>query len=344
MKVLVVEDAPRLANTIARGLRNQGIAVDIAYDGHEAARRLQLYPYDVVLLDRDLPGIHGDALCRMITESEKPAMILMLTAAAAPDERVRGLALGADDYLPKPFHFPELVLPVRALARRASTAQGRILRAGDIEFDPSTGTVIRSGCTVTLTARERGVLEALLKANPGGLSAEQLLEQCGTRTPTRSRIRSGSRSAGSAVSSASPRSFRRSPASATASRPRAHSSASIGDDSGPRHLHFHFHLLLLDARGHERCPPPMPARSRMRVLDPRVRTHLLIARRRAAARSTTSPSCICRGRPLDVTARRRWSSLRANRDPSGLSASGECSAATGIVANQAINTRSTLGS
>jgi DNA-binding response OmpR family regulator len=177
MKVLVVEDAPRLANTIARGLRNQGIAVDIAYDGHEAARRLQLYPYDVVLLDRDLPGIHGDALCRMITESEKPAMILMLTAAAAPDERVRGLALGADDYLPKPFHFPELVLRVRALARRASTAQGRILRAGDIEFDPSTGTVIRSGCTVTLTARERGVLEALLKANPGGLSAEQLLEQ-----------------------------------------------------------------------------------------------------------------------------------------------------------------------
>jgi DNA-binding response OmpR family regulator len=177
MKVLVVEDAPRLANTIARGLRNQGIAVDIAYDGHEAVRRLQLYPYDVVLLDRDLPGIHGDVLCGMITESEKPAMILMLTAAGAPDERVRGLALGADDYLPKPFHFPELVLRVRALARRASTAQGHILRARDIEFDPSTGTVIRNGCTVTLTARERGVLEALLKASPGGLSAEQLLDQ-----------------------------------------------------------------------------------------------------------------------------------------------------------------------
>jgi DNA-binding response OmpR family regulator len=177
MKVLVVEDAPRLANTIARGLRTQGIAVDIAFDGNEAASRLQLYPYDVVVLDRDLPGIHGDTLCRMIAESEKPAMILMLTAAAAPDERVAGLALGADDYLSKPFHFPELVLRVRALARRKSTAQDRILRAAGIELDPSTGTVIRNGCRITLTARERGVLEALLKASPGGLSSEQLLEQ-----------------------------------------------------------------------------------------------------------------------------------------------------------------------
>jgi DNA-binding response OmpR family regulator len=177
MKVLVVEDAARLANTIARGLRAQGIAVDVAYDGHEAERRLRLYPYDVVVLDRDLPGIHGDTLCRMIAESEKPAMILMLTAAGAPDERVAGLALGADDYLSKPFHFPELVLRVRALARRKSTAQGRILRAVGIELDPSTGTVIRNGCRITLTARERGVLEALLKAIPGGLSSEQLLEQ-----------------------------------------------------------------------------------------------------------------------------------------------------------------------
>ncbi len=177
MRVLVVEDAPRLANTIARGLGTQGIAVDIAYDGHEAARRLQLYPYDVVVLDRDLPGIHGDTLCRMITESEAATMILMLTAAGAPDERVRGLALGADDYLPKPFHFPELVLRVRALARRRSAAQGRTLRAAGIELDPSTGTVIRNRCEITLTAKERAVLEALLRASPGGLSAEQLLEQ-----------------------------------------------------------------------------------------------------------------------------------------------------------------------
>ena len=139
MRVLVVEDAPRLANTIARGFRTQGIAVDVAYDGNEAARRLDLCPYDVVVLDRDLPGIHGDTLCRMIAESDAPAMVLMLTAAAAPDERVKGLALGADDYLAKPFHFPELVLRVRALARRRSTAQRRTLHAAGIELDPSTG-------------------------------------------------------------------------------------------------------------------------------------------------------------------------------------------------------------
>jgi DNA-binding response OmpR family regulator len=177
MRVLVVEDAPRLANLIAEGLRDQAIAVDIAYDGNEAAGKLHVNPYDVVVLDRDLPGIHGDTLCRMITESDEPAMILMLTAAGAPDERVTGLALGADDYLPKPFHFPELVLRVRALARRRSTAHGRTLRAAGIELDPTTGTVTRNGRTITLTAKERTVLEALLTASPAGLSAEKLLEQ-----------------------------------------------------------------------------------------------------------------------------------------------------------------------
>ena len=110
MRVLVVEDTPKFANRIAQGLRNHQIAVDIAYDGLEAASKLHINPYDVVLLDRDLPGIHGDELCRIITSSENPAMILMLTAAGTPEDRVYGLALGADDYLPKPFHFPELVL------------------------------------------------------------------------------------------------------------------------------------------------------------------------------------------------------------------------------------------
>ena len=112
-----------MPTAIAEGLRDQGIAVDVAYDGHEAVAKLNLNPYDVVVLDRDLPGIHGDKLCRMITRSEDPAMILMLTAAGTPDDRVTGLALGADDYLPKPFHFPELVLRIRALARRKPTAQ-----------------------------------------------------------------------------------------------------------------------------------------------------------------------------------------------------------------------------
>jgi DNA-binding response OmpR family regulator len=177
MRVLVVEDVPRFANRIAEGLRDQGIAVDVAYDGREAAAKLDMHPYEVVVLDRDLPGIHGDTLCRMITASADPAMILMLTAAGTPTDRVAGLALGADDYLPKPFHFPELVLRIRALARRKPTAQPHTLRAGGIELDPLTGTVMRDGHTIDLTAKERAVLEALLRAMPGGLSAEQLLEQ-----------------------------------------------------------------------------------------------------------------------------------------------------------------------
>jgi DNA-binding response OmpR family regulator len=165
MRVLVVEDRPRFANRIAEGLRDQSMAVDVAYDGHEAAAKLNLNPYDVVVLDRDLPGIHGDTLCQM------------LTAAGTPDDRVTGLALGADDYLPKPFHFPELVLRIRALARRKPTAHQRILEAAGIELDPLTGSVTRDGRPINLRAKERGVLEALLNASPGGLTAEKLLQQ-----------------------------------------------------------------------------------------------------------------------------------------------------------------------
>ncbi len=177
MRVLVVEDAPHLANMIAEGLRDQRMAVDIAYEGHEAARKIKLNPYDVVVLDRDLPGIHGDTLCHMITQSEQPAMILMLTAAGEPAERVAGLALGADDYLPKPFHFPELVLRIRALARRKPTAQHRTMHAAGIELDPLGATVTRDGEAIDLSAKELAVLEALIKASPGALSAEQLLQQ-----------------------------------------------------------------------------------------------------------------------------------------------------------------------
>jgi DNA-binding response OmpR family regulator len=177
VRVLVVEDVPRFANRIAEGLRDQGMAVDVAYDGHEAAAKLDLHPYDVVLLDRDLPGIHGDTLCQMITASANPAMILMLTAAGTPPDRAAGLALGADDYLSKPFHFPELVLRIRGLARRKPTALPRILRAGGLELDPLTGTVTREGHTIDLAAKERAVLEALLRAMPGALSVEKLLEQ-----------------------------------------------------------------------------------------------------------------------------------------------------------------------
>jgi DNA-binding response OmpR family regulator len=178
MRVLVVEDIPRHANRIAEGLRDQGIAVDVAYDGNEAIAKVNVNPYEVVLLDRDLPGIHGDELCQLITRTDDPPMILMLTAAGGPADRVKGLGLGADDYLPKPFHFPELVLRVRALARRKPTARRlRTLQAGGIELEPHTGTVTRDGRTIELSNKERAVIEALLQASPAALSAERLLEQ-----------------------------------------------------------------------------------------------------------------------------------------------------------------------
>jgi DNA-binding response OmpR family regulator len=177
MRILVVEDVPAFANAIAEGLRDQGMAVDVAYDGHDAQAKFNLNPYDVVVLDRDLPGIHGDALCRTITQSDGAAMILMLTAAGTPDDRVTGLALGADDYLPKPFHFPELVLRVRALGRRKPAAPARTIRASGLELDPVKHTATRDQQPLDLSAKEFGVLEALLRASPGALTAEQLLEQ-----------------------------------------------------------------------------------------------------------------------------------------------------------------------
>jgi DNA-binding response OmpR family regulator len=176
MRVLVVEDVRRLADDIAEGLRDQGMAVDVAYNGVDAAAKVGVNNYDVVVLDRDLPGIHGDTICRMITESDDPAMVLMLTAADAPADRVSGLGLGADDYLPKPFHLPELVLRLRALARRKPSAQPRVLKAADLELDPLRRTVTRAGHTCELTPKEFAVLEALLRASPATLSTEDLLE------------------------------------------------------------------------------------------------------------------------------------------------------------------------
>jgi DNA-binding response OmpR family regulator len=177
MRVLVIEDIPRHANRIAEGLRDQGMAVDVAYDGREAISKINVNPYDVVLLDRDLPGIHGDQLCQLIVRSADPPMILMLTASGGPADRVKGLALGADDYVPKPFHFPELVLRIRALARRKPAARRPTLQAGGIALDPATGNVTRDGRTIELTRKERAVLEALLQASPGALSTERLLQQ-----------------------------------------------------------------------------------------------------------------------------------------------------------------------
>jgi DNA-binding response OmpR family regulator len=177
VRVLIAEDVRRLADDIAEGLRDEGIAADVAYDGADAAAKLDLNPYDVIVLDRDLPGIHGDTICRTITAAGHPVMILMLTAAGSPGDRVTGLALGADDYLPKPFHFPELVLRIRALARRKPVAQPRILRTAGIELDPLRRTVTRHGHHIDVTVKEFAVLETLMRAAPGALSAEDLLAQ-----------------------------------------------------------------------------------------------------------------------------------------------------------------------
>jgi DNA-binding response OmpR family regulator len=175
--VLVVEDSRALAEVLVEGLRDQGMAVDAARDGLEAAAKLDANAYDVVVLDRDLPKIHGDELCRIITERDDRVMVLMLTAAGAPGDRVAGLSLGADDYLAKPFHFPELVLRIRALARRQPGARARTLRTAGVELDPLRRTASREGRHLDLSVKEFGVLEALLRASPAFLSAEQLLEQ-----------------------------------------------------------------------------------------------------------------------------------------------------------------------
>ncbi|MDH2430493.1 response regulator transcription factor [Sphaerisporangium sp. TRM90804] len=177
MRILVVEDDDALAEVVAEGLRDQGLAVDLAYDGLTAAAKLDLTAYDVVVLDRDLPGLHGDTLCQMITERADRPMVLMLTAASAPGDRVSGLTLGADDYLAKPFHFPELILRIQALARRRPDARPRMLHVAAIALDPVSRTAVRDGRHLDLSAKEFAVLQALLRASPGYLSAETLLEQ-----------------------------------------------------------------------------------------------------------------------------------------------------------------------
>jgi DNA-binding response OmpR family regulator len=175
VRALVVEDSRTLADALVDGLQDEGMAVDVAYDGLQAAARIDLNDYDVIVLDRDLPGMHGDMICRMVADGENPAMVLMLTASGAPSERVSGLNLGADDFLSKPFHFAELVLRVRALARRRPGAQARIFKAAGIELDPLRHTATRDGRRLDLSAKEFALLEALMRAQHSVLSTEELL-------------------------------------------------------------------------------------------------------------------------------------------------------------------------
>jgi DNA-binding response OmpR family regulator len=176
MRVLVVEDQAELADDIADGLRDQGIGADVAYDGSAAIEKALLNAYDVVVLDRDLPRIHGDAVCATLVGSPSQARILMLTAAGTVDDRVDGLNLGADDYLVKPFAFAELVARVRSLARRSPAAAPVITRGG-LLLDRARRRVSRDGRPVPLNRKEMAVLEELMIADGGVLSAEDLLER-----------------------------------------------------------------------------------------------------------------------------------------------------------------------
>jgi len=177
MRVLVIEDDAELAAAVAAGLRRELLATDMSLDGHDGLDRALYTDYDVIVLDRDLPGVHGDAVCAELIAGGCRSRILMLTAAATIEDRVGGLTIGADDYLPKPFAFAELVARVRALARRAQPALPPVLINGDLCVDPARRTVRRGGYPVDLGPKEFGVLELLLAAQGRVVSAEELLER-----------------------------------------------------------------------------------------------------------------------------------------------------------------------
>lgn len=177
MRILLVEDERQLADTLARGLRRQGMAVDVAYDGSDGHEKWSYTDYDVVVLDRDLPGMTGDEVMRQLAGSGTLTRVLMLTASGTVADRVNGLSLGADDYLSKPFAFAELVARIRALGRRATPAAPPVLAAGDLVLDPAKRVVRRADLPIELTRKEFGVLEMLMRANGGVVSSEELLEK-----------------------------------------------------------------------------------------------------------------------------------------------------------------------
>ena len=177
MRVLIAEDHQRLAEALAGGLRGEGMAVDVAFDGQDALDHIAVTRYDVIVLDRDLPGVHGDEVCTALAASQCPSRVLMLTAAGTLADRVEGLGLGADDYLPKPFEFAELVARIRALGRRAAAPLPPVLSHGDLMLDPARRVAVRAGRRLALTAKEFAVLECLLAAQGALVSAEDLLER-----------------------------------------------------------------------------------------------------------------------------------------------------------------------
>jgi DNA-binding response OmpR family regulator len=177
MRVLVAEDVEDLAMAIAVGLRREGMAVDVVLDGAAALNHLHITSYDVVVLDRDLPGVHGDDVCRRLVAARSGTRVLMLTAASTVRDRVDGLGLGADDYLVKPFDFAELVARIRAINRRPAAALPPVLEHGDLTLDPARRVAVRAGRRLDLSPREFGLLEYLLAAGTRVVSAEELLER-----------------------------------------------------------------------------------------------------------------------------------------------------------------------
>jgi DNA-binding response OmpR family regulator len=177
MRVLVVEDFEPMARAIMTGLRREGMAVDVVHDGEQALGHLAMTHYDVVVLDRDLPGVHGDEVCRRLAARRSPSRILMLTAAGSLSDRVDGLDMGADDYLAKPFDFPELTARVRALGRRAALPLPPVLTYGDLRLDPGSRAASRAGRRLVLSAKEFALLEYLLACAGRVVSAEELLER-----------------------------------------------------------------------------------------------------------------------------------------------------------------------
>lgn len=176
MRVLVVEDFEVLARSIVTGLTREGMAVDVVLDGNDALYHLAFAPYDVVVLDRDLPGVHGDEVCRRIVVNKYGCRVLMLTAADAVKDRVNGLGLGADDYLTKPFDFAELVARVRALGRRSNKSTSPILERRDVTLDSNLRIATRAGRRLELSPKEFSVLECLMNSESKVVSAEELLE------------------------------------------------------------------------------------------------------------------------------------------------------------------------
>lgn len=177
MRVLIAEDEVYLAEAVQVVLAREGMAVDVVHDGSAALELVSVNAYDVLILDRDLPGVHGDDVCRAVVESGDGPAILMLTASTGLAEKVEGFELGADDYLAKPFAFPELIARLRSLGRRPRDAMPPILEQGDVRLDSFRREVYRRGRYVKLSRKEFAVLEVLMGARGGVISAETLLEK-----------------------------------------------------------------------------------------------------------------------------------------------------------------------